>query len=292
MKLTVIALLGLAAFATQSPAYRAEVDAFRAQREAEIGGRTGWAALTGLHWLTPGTLTIGRAAGNAVVLTAPSAPPALGTLTVTDRAVTLHVAPGVTALVNGRAVTEAALAPNGPMTGAVSVGAMTLVAIERGGRLALRVWDPASPARQAFHGLRWYAVDPAWRVEAVFTPHQPAPRIRIQNIIGQTLAMANPGVAAFTMGGRAYRLEALLESDDADELFFMFQDGTSGKTTYGAGRYLYTPLPKDGHVTIDFNRAMNPPCAFTNFATCPLPPSANRLSLAVAAGELDHERPR
>jgi len=116
------------------------------------------------------------------------------------------------------------------------------------------------------------------------------PRLPIQNIIGQTIEMANPGTATFSIGGQEFQLEALLESDDADELFFMFRDGTSSKTTYGAGRYLYTPLPKDGHVTIDFNRAMNPPCAFTNFATCPLPPAKNRLSIPVAAGELDHLR--
>jgi uncharacterized protein len=112
--------------------------------------------------------------------------------------------------------------------------------------------------------------------------------VKIQNIIDETIEMSNPGTVSFTIGGQTYRLEALLESDDADELFFMFKDGTSNKTTYGAGRYLYAPLPKDGHVTLDFNRAMNPPCAFTRFATCPLPPVPNRLTVPIPAGELDH----
>jgi uncharacterized protein (DUF1684 family) len=102
--------------------------------------------------------------------------------------------------------------------------------------------------------------------------------------------MANPGAASFTVDGRTYQLEALLESTDANELFFMFKDGTSGKATYGAGRYLYTPLPRDGHVTLDFNVAINPPCAFTEFATCPLPPVKNRLLIPIEAGELDYLR--
>jgi uncharacterized protein (DUF1684 family) len=103
--------------------------------------------------------------------------------------------------------------------------------------------------------------------------------------------MANPGYVSFTIAGQEYHLEALLESANAKELFFMFRDATSGKTTYGAGRYLYTELPKDGRVIVDFNRAMNPPCAFTEFATCPLPPAANRLPIGVTAGELNDGHP-
>jgi uncharacterized protein (DUF1684 family) len=99
--------------------------------------------------------------------------------------------------------------------------------------------------------------------------------------------MPNPGVAIFSIDGREHRLEALLESDDAKELFFLFRDATSGKTTYGAGRYLYTPLPENGRVILDFNQAKNPPCTFTDFATCPLPPKGNVLDVAVKAGELD-----
>ena len=109
------------------------------------------------------------------------------------------------------------------------------------------------------------------------------------NVLGETVEMKNPGQVVFTVGATEYRLEALLESDDAKELFFIFKDGTSNKTTYGAGRYLYTPLPKDGLVDLDFNKAKNPPCAFTDFATCPLPPAANRLTVEIRAGELDHK---
>lgn len=278
--------LTLIAISFQTASTPNDLEGFRKQREAEIGGETGWAALTGLHWLTTGQMTVGRDASNAVVLTAPSAPPKLGTLDVTDDTVTLHVAAGVPARVKGQPVIDV---PLRPASGALTVGGMTMVVIKRGRGMALRVWDAAAPGRVAFKGLRWYPADPKMKLDAKFIPHQPAPRLKIQNIIGETIEMSNPGAVAFTIGGKTYQLEALLESDGANELFFMFKDGTSNKTTYGAGRYLYTPLPKDGHVTLDFNRAMNPPCAFTNFATCPLPPAPNRLTVPIPAGELDHK---
>jgi hypothetical protein len=247
----------------------------------------GWASLSDLIWLRTGEHSVGRAASNAITLAAPSAPEHIGTLTVGERDATLHVAPGVAARVDRKPVREVRLLPDAPDADAVTIGGMSMAVIERGGTLGLRVWDRMSAVRLAFKGLRWFPIDQAWRIEATFVPHQPVPRVHVINIIGQLVEMANPGTAVFAVGGRRYQLEALLESDNADELFFMFRDGTSAKTTYGAGRYLYTALPKDGRVTLDFNRAMNPPCAFTNFATCPLPPPKNRLDLAVEAGELN-----
>jgi uncharacterized protein (DUF1684 family) len=156
--------------------------------------------------------------------------------------------------------------------------------------MALRVWDTNAPSRLALKGLNWMPIDPKWRIDARFVAH-PAnqPRIKIQNVLGDTIEMKNPGAVVFTVDGKEYSLEAMLEADHAKELFFIFKDGTSNKTTYGAGRYLYTPLPKAGRVDLDFNKAENPPCAFTEFATCPLPPAKNRLTLSVMAGELDHK---
>jgi uncharacterized protein len=275
----------------QASSYRADVEKFRKERAADIGGETGWASLTDLAWTKKTDHTIGRGAKNDVILKAPSAPERLGTIDVGDNTIALHVAAGVAAKVKGQPVTNVELKPNISPADGVSVGDVTMVAIKRGNRIGLRVWDRQALTRRAFAGLKWYPIDAKWHVEATFVPHQPVGTIKIQNIIGDLIDMPNPGTAVFTIGGQKYELEALLESDDADELFFMFKDGTSNKTTYGAGRYLYTPLPKNGKVTIDFNRAMNPPCAFTNFATCPLPPAKNRLSLAITAGELDHKIP-
>jgi uncharacterized protein (DUF1684 family) len=266
--------------------YRSEVEAFRAHRAEEIRGPGGWASLVDLHWITPGRYTIGQAATNAVALPAPSAPPRIGVLTVTMDGATLDLENGVVATVKGQPMRTVTLAVNGPVETAVIIGKVSIALIRRGARLALRVWDEASPTRLALDGLKWMPIDPGWHLNASFTPHTPAPLVPIANVLGETIQMENPGQVAFTVAGQTYHLEAFLESPDATQLFFMFRDGTSNKTTYGVGRYLYTDLPRDGHVVIDFNRAMNPPCAFTPFATCPLPPTANRLSVAVAAGEL------
>jgi uncharacterized protein (DUF1684 family) len=274
MMLKLSTLMILLAF-TQASSYKADIEKYRQERARSMSAETGWTALTDLRWLDKnGQFTVGRGTSNAIVLKAPSAPDRLGMLTVDDRA--------------GQPVTELELTPDAPAAEAVKLDGLTLGVIERAGRRALRVWDRLSPARQHFQGLRWYPIDERWRLEARFIPHQPAPMFKIQNIVGQIVEMSNPGAVAFTIDGREYRLEALLEEEGADELFFMFRDATSGKATYGAGRYLYTPLPRNGRVTLDFNRAVNPPCAFTEFATCPLPPAANRLTISVEAGERDY----
>lgn len=274
------------AWASPADTYQREVQAFRTHRAEEIGGPAGWAALVDLHWVTPGQYTIGKAATNAVALPAPSAPARIGVLTVTKNDATLVVDQGVTATVKGKTVNTITLAANGNPDSAVVIGQVSIVLLRRGPRLALRVWDAASPTRLALHGLTWMPIDPAWRLDATFTPHTPVPRVSIVNVLGETIQIENPGQVTFQVGGHTYHLEAMLESPDAKQLFFMFRDGTSNKTTYGAGRYLYTDLPKAGHVILDFNRAMNPPCAFTNFATCPLPPASNRLTVPITAGEL------
>lgn len=267
--------------------YREQVEAFRHKRAREIIAPTGWAALVGLHFLTPGSHTVGSAPGNGVRLTGPSAPAVLGTVTVGTATVRLQVSKDVTVRRGDQVVTDVELRPSSKPEDFLVSGAMTLTLIRRGDKLALRVWDAKAPTLTSLSGLEWMPVDEAWRVQARFEPHPPGRTMKILNVLDELVDMPNPGVAVFTIGGREYRLEALLESEDAKELFFLFRDGTSGKTTYGAGRYLYSPLPDRGRVILDFNQAKNPPCTFTDFATCPLPPKGNALAVAVQAGELD-----
>jgi uncharacterized protein len=288
MKLLILPLLFVSALQTSS--YQTEVEKFRADRAVEIGNPTGWAALVGLHWISQGEVVVGSDAISGIRLTGPSAPGRLGTLTVTGDNVHLRISTGLDAFVKGQQVYELDMKPGVAPEDGLKIGGLTMVLIRRGDRKALRVWDAKAPNRVAFKGLNWMPIDPKWRIDARFVPH-PAnqPRIKIQNVLGETIDMKNPGAVVFSVGGKEYRLEAMLESDDADELFFIFKDGTSNKTTYGAGRYLYTPLPKNGRVDLDFNKAKNPPCASTDFATCPLPPAGNRLTLSVMAGELDHK---
>lgn len=278
------------AITLQTPGYRADIEKFRADRAAEISGPTGWAALVGLHWIDQGEVIVGSDAMSGIRLTGPSAPGRLGTLTVSGDRVHLRVSTGLDVFAKGKQVYDLDMAPGVAPDDGLKAGGMTMVLIKRGARMALRVWDAKAPNLVALKGLRWMPIDPKWRMDARFVAHPASqPRIKIQNVLGEMIEMQNPGTVVFSVDGNEYSLETMLEADNAQELFFIFRDGTSNKTTYGAGRYLYAPLPKNGRVDLDFNKAMNPPCAFTDFATCPLPPAKNRLTLSVMAGELDHK---
>ena len=165
------------------------------------------------------------------------------------------------------------------------MGRLSLHVIERGGRFAIRLKDRDAEARKRFTGLHWYEVDPKYRVEARWVPNEPPTTLQIPNILGQIEPMPSPGRAEFTLDGQPLHLDGVLEEPDAKEIFFIFRDQTSGKETYGAGRFLYAALPQAGKLTLDFNEAYNPPCAFTAYATCPLPPPQNRLPVPIPAGE-------
>ena len=198
------------------------------------------------------------------------------------------MAKGVQARRGNELLSDVELKPGAGPEGYLTFGDMSMTLIRRGDRLALRVWDAKAASLTSLSKLAWMPIDEHWRVPARFEPHPAGRSMKILNVLDEVVDMPNPGVAVFSIDGQEHRLEALLESDDAKELFFLFRDGTSGKSTYGAGRYLYTPLPQDGRVILDFNQAKNPPCTFTDFATCPLPPKGNVLTVAVNAGELDH----
>jgi hypothetical protein len=161
------------------------------------------------------------------------------------------------------------------------IGRLKLHVIERGSKLGVRIRDKESPARLSFRGLRWFPVREAWKVRARFIPQ---PREMVFDAqAGDRQHMSSPGYVEWERNGRKFRLTPVI---DAGQLWFIFRDKTAGKTTYGAARFLYADLPEDGWVTLDFNKAYNPPCVFTPYATCPLPPPENRLDIAVHAGEL------
>jgi uncharacterized protein (DUF1684 family) len=164
-------------------------------------------------------------------------------------------------------------------------GSLQFFVIERVGRLGVRVRDTQSPLRANFAGIQYFNIDPSWHIEARFEPYTPSRKIKIMNILGFEEDQECPGAIVFSKDGQEWRLDTVREEPQDTELFLMFADATSGYETYGAGRYMYIPLPVDNKVTVDFNKAYNPPCAFNNFATCPLPPRQNRLKLRVPVGE-------
>ncbi len=282
------ALLATAAAAADPPPPDPPSDrAWRAARAEEVAGAQGWLTLVGLHWLRDGSYTIGRARDNDIVLASPALARHAGRLIVAASSVRLEPAAHSGLTVDGAPAAARELAPPPEQDGVVlAAGSLRLFVIARAGRLALRVRDLDSAARRDFHGLDYFPTDPGWRLEARFEPYAPPRRIPITNVFGDEIQMLSPGALVFGHAGRELRLDALLEAPGDDHLFVMFADETSGRETYGAGRFLHVPLPVDGVTHVDFNEAYNPPCAFTGFATCPLPPPQNRLPVAVRAGEL------
>jgi len=280
------ALLLQGAFALQAEErpYREEIERWRQQREERLKADGGWLSVAGLFWLEQGANTFGSDRANAIVL--PSGPPRAGVFELSGGRVHVRLEPKVEAAVDGKPVTEKDLRPDSAGSPEVmTLGRLSLHVIVRGGRYGIRMKDPESKMRREFAGLSWFPVKEEMRVAARLVPDASAPKISIPNVLGQVEEMESPGKVVFSLGGRELSLSPVLESADAKELFFIFKDLTAGKETYPGGRFLYASLPKDGTVVLDFNKAYSPPCAFTAYATCPLPPKQNRLDTRIEAGE-------
>lgn len=279
-----VPLAGAGPAAPSSEAYRQEIETWRRQRATGLAKEDGWLSLVGLFWLQEGANGIGSGADNRVILPEGRAPERVGRLVRKGKEVRVEVAPGVAVTSGGKPVTALVLqSDTGDDPTVLQLGTLSLFIIERGERVGVRVKDSASPVRAAFKGLDYFPVDPSWRLVARFEPYRPPKSVPIPNVLGSIDPTPSPGAVVFERGGKTYRLDALDEGDG--RLSLIFADGTNGRETYGAGRFLTADTPRDGRVLVDFNKAYNPPCAFTAFATCPLPPRQNRLGLAVEAGE-------
>ncbi|MGA9421675.1 MAG: DUF1684 domain-containing protein [Rhodanobacteraceae bacterium] len=264
--------------------YSRQIETARAERVARLKSPDGWLSLIGLYWLKDGNNTIGSAKNNDVVL--PKGPARLGTVTLHDGKAKIALARGSAATIDGKPEKVSDLLDDSHAKPTrVAFATVSFYMIDRSGKKGLRVKDTAAPTRTHFAGLDYFPIDPSWRIEAAWIPFKPTHEIEIPSVIGTVDRMPVPGKAVFTRNGKTYSLLPVLEEPDAKELFFIIADRTSGKQTYGAARFLYTELPKIGKVVLDFIQAYNPPCAFTPYATCPLPPPENRLDLAVTAGE-------
>lgn len=269
--------------------YRNEILEWQASRATGLQRPTGWLSLTGLSWLDEGANLVGSAESADVRLPA-KAPARVGILERSGETVRFVPDPAATATIGGSPAREIEMQPDtsGEQT-IVEVGPVQFFVIRRAERVGVRVRDRESDALRSFHGLEYFPIDPRWRVEAKLVPYDPPKQIMIQNIVGTVEPSTSPGALVFTLEGKEYRLDPLMEPED-DEMFVIFADQTSGRETYPAGRYVYADAPgPDGTTILDFNRAYNPPCAFTDFATCPLPPRQNRLPLRVEAGEKNYE---
>jgi uncharacterized protein (DUF1684 family) len=264
--------------------YQTEIESWRGRMEQSLRADRGWLTLAGLFWLNQGTNRFGTSPDSEIVLPGESAPAHAGSIVFHAGAATLQAEASAGVAVNGDSATTARLRSDADVTpDLVTVGDLTMLVIQRGQRHAIRLWDRRSPARAAFTGRRWYPVNEAYCLTARFIAHDPQRSLPVPNILGETEQRFSPGYAVFTLDGHEHSLDAVTEGD---ELFFIFRDQTAGDATYPAGRFLKAAFPQNGWITLDFNRAYSPPCAFTAFATCPLPPPGNHLPLRIEAGEL------
>lgn len=278
-------------------AHRSEIEKWQTTRVANLEKEDSWLSLVGLFWLKEGENKFGSDPKNAVVLPRDRAPGVAGSLWLEKGRVRLTARPSVRISVTRSTIGDVTL--NDRLVGTfdlkddtedggpsiLRLGTLLINVVKRGERFGVRVKDTESQARREFKGLEYYPIDRKWLIEARFEPYQPPKLIPITNVLSMTDDEKSPGALAFDVGGKTYRIDPILEKGETD-LFVMIADGTTGKETYGAGRYLYVSPPDAANkVVVDFNKAYSPPCAFTNFATCPLPPQQNHLPFRIEAGE-------
>ncbi len=264
--------------------YRASIEQWKTERVERLKSPTGYLNLAGLFWLRQGQNSFGAAAGNDIVFPS-NAAPTIGTMTLENDRVELAVADGVQVRHGDELVEEIQLADDhseDPVT--LTHGSLAWTIIRRSDKFAVRLRDFENPAITGFEGIDYYPIDESMRVVAALTPYKEPRQITVDTVIeGLDYEPMSPGTLQFVIDGVELELEAY---DAGDEFFLIFADNTSGRETYGAGRFLYADKPgKNGTTVLDFNRAYNPPCAFNEFATCPVASSRNRLRVAILAGE-------
>lgn len=270
--------------------YAREIERWHAVRIARLTAPSGWLSLVGLEWLQPGANRLGSAADNDIVLA--KAPAHLGTITWADAGtLSISLDKDSGAIIDGKMETNAVLLDDSHATPTtVAFGSVQFIAIDRDGRKGLRVRDSEAETRTQFTGIDRFPIDPAWRIVADWQPLDPPFQLATGTVIGTIENYPAPGKAVFEREGQSFELYPVIEVPGDSQLFLIFADATSGKETYGAARFLYADMPRDGKIVLDFNKAYNPPCAFTPYATCPLAPPENRLALRVAAGELKYRK--
>jgi len=279
----------------EQASWQRDLLAWRAQRAKSLQAPEGWLSLIALGWLQEGDNSFGSAEDCRVQIEG-KGPAHIAVVRWDKEKGTLILLPPDGGFpkdlkVDGQPAKEQALVTDdAEKPSKLTIGTLTIIAIHRDKQYGLRVKDLQASTRLKFHGLHWYAPNGKYRVHARWIPYDPPKVLDIPTVLGTTTHLPAPGAAEFTLDGKVLRLEPVLEDPKATDLFFILRDGTSKSTTYGAGRFLYTELPdhgltEPGEIWLDFNRLFNPPCSFTPYATCPLPPAQNRLSVPIPAGE-------
>lgn len=277
-------LAACAGLAPADPAWEQSLIAWHARAEKSLRADNGWLTLAGRFVMKPGANTFGTGAANDIVFPKGLGPERIGTITIAGGKVTMTLVPGITVRKESRDLAEVVLGTDVEKRDWVTMGRLAMHVIEREGRYVLRLADNESDVRRGFGARVWYEADASYRVNARFVPYPPGRKVTIINVLDEAADEPSPGYVEFELAGRSHRLDAV---GDDDGLFFVLRDATAGDTTYRPGRFLYVEKkPEPGkRFVLDLNRLYNPPCAFSEFTTCPLPPKQNILKVRVEAGE-------
>ena len=267
--------------------YNSYISSIHQWREKRVESlKKNWLSLRGLYWLEEGKNTIGSDPSNNIIFPEDRAPAFIGEIHLTKNTSTVKIREGIEVFNNGNPVKEMPLQSDelGSPT-LLEMGSLRWHIIKRDDRNGIRLRDSKSPYIDEFTGIESYDIDTLWRIKARFEPHIRPVTMTIHNVIGTSSQFSSPGALVFQIEGKTYKLNIMSEQD-AERYWIIFADGTSGKETYGSGRYLYADAPgESGFTYIDFNMAYNPPCAFTKYATCPIAPAQNVLPVRITAGE-------
>jgi uncharacterized protein (DUF1684 family) len=283
--ISAVIVFALVSVARAQTDYAKEIEKWRSEREATLKKETAWLTVAGLFWLKEGLNTVGAGEQFDVRLTDNFKQGKFGEIEFKNGTAVLKLAQGIEARADGKPFqTEMNLVSdeNGKPT-QIQTGTQTFFLIKREERFGIRLKDSNSEARRNFKGLHWFPIDEAWKIKARFEAFPEPKEVSVPNVLGGNFKMKSPGVVKFTVQGKEYSLQPVDEGDGV--LFIVFRDKSSENETYKSGRFLYADKPVNGEAVLDFNKAENPPCAFTPFATCPLPPPGNTLDLEIKAGE-------
>ncbi|HEY5825889.1 MAG TPA: DUF1684 domain-containing protein, partial [Cyclobacteriaceae bacterium] len=273
--------------AIDTVAYKAEIEEWHGKRVNDLKAPNGWLNLIGLLWLEEGLNTFGSDKKNNIVFPVDKIPAQAGYFSLKQNTVTLDVAKGVNITSEGQPVKSLVIFnPDSTRQPVVEFDSLRWAIIKRDDKFGVRLRDLNNPDLKNFKGIDRYSIDTDWRLEAKWEPADSTRTIEITNVLGQTTAQSSPGTLVFSIDDKEYKLDVL--KGNKEEYFVIFADATTGKETYGAGRFIYVKKQVDGKTIIDFNKSYNPPCAFTEYATCPLPPKQNTLTVAIEAGEKNY----
>lgn len=275
--------ISLAAALKGQTAYKSEIVKWRTNHETELKSENSWFSLAGLFWLKEGVNTIGRGEKFDIQLTENFKGEKFGEILFQNSAATLKFEKSVEAINSDKQISEIILVSdeNQKQT-IIQTGSQSFYLIKRENRFGIRLKDKNSPSRLNFKGLNWFPIDSKYKVVATFEPFSTPKEILIPNTVGSGYRMKSEGILKFKLLGKSYSLQP---GEENGKFFIIFRDLTSKSETYSVGRFLYAEKSKDNKIILDFNKAENPPCAYTTFATCPIPPQQNRLKLAIKAGE-------